>query len=79
MTTLPPVPGFSVTVTVKEKMLDSLVAAPQSFINKTSGLLGVFNGDITDDLTSPDGTVLNSNLNVTSEKELFEKFGELCK
>ena len=67
------------TVTVKEKMLDSLVAAPQSFINKTSGLLGVFNGDITDDLTTADGTVLNSNLNVTSEKEIFEKFGEPCK
>ena len=73
------VAGFSLTITLLEQMLDSVVAAPQSFTNKTSGLLGVFNGDVSDDLTAPNGTVLDSNLNVTSEKDIFNKFGELCK
>lgn len=66
------------TVTVNEKMLDNLLAAPPLFMNKTSGLLGVFNNDMSDDLTTVDGTVLDSNLNVTTEKDIYELLGEPC-
>ena len=39
--------------------------------------MGVFNGDTTDDLTAPDGRVLDSN--ATTEVEIFDHFGEPCK
>ena len=68
--------GFSLTVGLKTEQLDITVAAPNTFKNNTLGLLGLFNGDLTDDLMTPAGQLLP---NTSTEKTIFENFGELCK
>ena len=44
--------------------------------NNTAGLLGVYNGNQMDDLTTPDGTVLD--IATVSENDIYHNFGELC-
>ena len=68
--------GFTLTVRVNEGQLDVTVATPHSYRNNTQGLLGVFNGDPTDDLMTPSGQLLPS---TSSEETIFDNFGELCK
>jgi len=68
--------GFSLTVGLKAEQLDIIVAAPNTFKNKTLGLLGLFNDDFTDDLVTPSGERLP---NTSTEKTIFYNFGELCK
>jgi len=68
--------GFSLTVGLKAEQLDVIVAAPNTFKNNTLGLLGLFNGDLTDDLFTPNGELLP---NTSTEKTIFYNFGELCK
>ena len=68
--------GCSIYVTLKNGKIDVIVSAPSSFYNKTSGLLGVFNKNPDDDLTTPNGTVLPKN---STEEEIYHNFGELCK
>ena len=38
-----------VVVQVVHNMLDLLISVPPTFVNQTAGLMGVFNGDPTDD------------------------------
>ena len=64
-----------------EKALDYLspviVSVPKSFVDRTMGLLGYYNGDKTDDLLPPGGLdplPLNSDLITT-----HEGFGLFCK
>ena len=40
------------------------------------GLLGIFNGDVSDDFTAPDGSKISIN---SSQQEIYEKFGIHCK
>ena len=53
------------------------VGLPKSFYNRTSGLMGIFNGDMDDDMTPRGGTEplpLDSTL-----KTIHESFGITCK
>ena len=50
------------------------IALPDSFKNKTSGLLGVFNDNPDDDFRDRNGTILD----LFTEREIYE-FGLLCK
>ena len=43
---------------------------------KTNGLLGTYNKNTSDDLTTPDGTVISAN---STEEEIYYKFGLTCK
>ena len=54
-----------------------LVSLPETFKNQTSGLMGSYNGDLTDDLMPPNSNVpipFNSSL-----QTIHEEFGILCK
>ena len=53
-----------------------LTSFSPSYQNSTLGLIGKWNGDIEDDFTLPNGTVLPIDL---SESEIFFQFGEQCK
>jgi hypothetical protein len=47
-----------------------------SYENYTTGLVGKWNGNMEDDFTLPNGTVLPIDM---SESEIFYRFGEECK
>jgi len=69
--------GFTITVSLNESQLAITVAAPDSFLSDTKGLLGVFNKNTSDDLTPADGSPpLSEDANETT---IFYKFGETCK
>lgn len=54
--------GISVNISIRNGLLDYVVALPESFKGTTRGLLGNFNGNPDDDLMSPDGSqTLGSN------------------
>ena len=65
------------TLTLKVGALSITMTVPAHLQSKTSGLLGIFNGNTTDDLTAPDGTVLDTNS--TNEVEIYDYFGKLCR
>lgn len=67
--------GVSVTVSVSFGLLSFVTTIPQSFEGAVEGLLGNFNGDSSDDLTYPNGTVLD----VDSPDRLIHDFGQSCK
>jgi hypothetical protein len=67
--------GGSVVVTLQTSFLEVSAALPDSFINMTSGLLGVFNNNPDDDFRDRNGFVLDLN----SEQEIYEQFGLICK
>jgi hypothetical protein len=46
-----------------------------AYENNSLGLMGKWNGDMTDDFTLPNGTVLPIDM---SEPDIFHKFGEQC-
>lgn len=60
---------------VTSTLVISLITSPSLF-GITKGLLGTFNGDITDDFLRPDGIYLNIN---ATDDEIFHNFGQLCK
>ncbi|XP_035660212.1 uncharacterized protein LOC118404934 [Branchiostoma floridae] len=64
--------GVTVTVSLQKLMLNVQFGSPESFENTTRGLLGVWNGNILDDFTYPNGTVLQppDDRNLT-EEEIF--------
>ena len=70
--------GFTLTIGVTSQQLDITVGASEQFKEQTKGLMGVFNGDPTDDLLPP-GENARPLANSSSEKSIFEDFGELCK
>ncbi|XP_036359396.1 mucin-4-like, partial [Octopus sinensis] len=67
--------GVDVSVTVGIRMLTVTVSLPEGYKNTTltSGLMGVYNDDKKDDLTTPNGTVLPE---TSSERDIFYKFGQ---
>ncbi|KAK2172014.1 hypothetical protein NP493_1002g01061 [Ridgeia piscesae] len=68
--------GLSLTIGVSAEQLDITVGAPDTFKNQTKGLMGVFNGDPMDDLLPP-GVNAVALSNSSSEKTIFNEFGEL--
>ena len=60
------------------EQLDITVGASDDFKENTKGLMGVFNGDPTDDLQPPDESAVHLS-NSSSEKTIFNEFGEKCK
>ena len=68
---------MTLRIEVKMHQLGIAVGIPVRFKNKTKGLLGIYNDDVTDDLTPPNGERLSTN--ASSEREIYYKFGELCK
>ncbi|XP_033095614.1 mucin-like protein [Anneissia japonica] len=65
--------GFAISVTPSIDMFNILVSIPESFKNKTKGLLGIWNGDKSDDFSFPNGTILP--VNSSNENEIF-RYGE---
>ncbi|XP_031569004.1 uncharacterized protein LOC116303578, partial [Actinia tenebrosa] len=65
--------GISVKMTDVKDSLAILLAAPERFKNKTRGLLGVWNDDPEDDLTTPTGRVLPTN---ATGRMLHYEFGQ---
>ena len=70
--------GFSLTIGVSVEQLDITVGAPANYKNKTKGMMGVFNDNATDDLLPPGENAVPLS-NSSSEKTIFNEFGELCK
>ncbi len=66
--------GGSLSVTMENSFLGIAVELSNNFRNETRGLLGVFNGDGSDDFTLPNGTVLE----ISTESEIYQ-FGLECK
>uniref|UniRef100_A0A2C9JE70 Cubilin n=1 Tax=Biomphalaria glabrata TaxID=6526 RepID=A0A2C9JE70_BIOGL len=60
---------FGITVSITNQFMQFTVSINQKYRNLTRGLLGNFNGDITDDFVFPNGTQLPDN---SSERILFE-------
>ncbi|XP_031570637.1 uncharacterized protein LOC116304951 isoform X2 [Actinia tenebrosa] len=65
--------GISLTVTEVKGALSILIAMPKSFRNQTKGLLGTWNGNQTDDLTTPSGDVLPAD---ASSRDIHFQFGQ---
>ncbi|XP_078674535.1 uncharacterized protein LOC144912554 [Branchiostoma floridae x Branchiostoma belcheri] len=61
--------GVSATAQVEQGMMSIVFSAPESFKGKTKGLLGVWDGDQTNDFTMYDGTVLSSD---STERQIFD-------
>ena len=69
--------GFTLAIGVKAEQLDITVGAPTEFMNKTQGLMGVFNNDPYDDMLPADGGSALK-LNRSSERAIFLDFGQTC-
>ena len=68
---------FTLSIGVNARQLDITVGAPEKFKNYTKGLMGVFNGDPTDDLLPPGENAVALS-NSSTEKTIFKEFGEKC-
>ena len=68
--------GVSSVVDVFENQLTIQVTSSSNFYNKTMGLLGLNNGDTSDDFTRPDGSTLPIN---STQETIYYGFGKLCK
>ena len=67
--------GATVMVSLQMSFLQTTVILSDSYIDETRGLMGVHNGDPSDDFTLPNDTVLRGNL---TEAEIYS-FGLQCK
>uniref|UniRef100_S4R5G7 VWFD domain-containing protein n=1 Tax=Petromyzon marinus TaxID=7757 RepID=S4R5G7_PETMA len=71
--------GISLNVSSVSGALNFITSLQESFINRTKGLLGVFNKDPTDDFQASNGTVLRFNgSNVPPESQIYYSFGITC-
>ncbi len=66
--------GGSLSLVLENSFLGITVELSENFRNQTRGLLGVFNGDGSDDFTLPNGTVLD----ISQEEDIYQ-FGLECK
>ncbi|XP_059150257.1 fibrillin-1-like isoform X2 [Physella acuta] len=65
--------GVTVKVAVSLKSLEVELDVDQYIRNKTAGLFGNFNGDITDEFVLPNGTMLPANI---TEQQIFYQFAK---
>lgn len=70
------VAGVTIKVHVGVKSLEIELEVDKNLQNKTRGLLGNFNGNLLDEFSLPNGTVLSSNL---SQRGIYEHFAKECK
>ena len=67
--------GLSVELAPGPGLLQLTVIVPANMENSTQGLLGTYNGDLSDDLQFRNGSFIPSN---SSEADIF-KYGQTCK
>ena len=67
--------GVGVNVTLRFGIFSITLNVPQSYMGNTTGLLGNFDQDNTNDFTSRNGTMISSN---SSDTDIF-MFGQTCK
>ncbi|XP_055860776.1 mucin-4-like isoform X7 [Biomphalaria glabrata] len=63
--------GVSIEVYVVQNYMEFSINVPTSYKEKTSGLLGNYNGNPDDDFVLPNGTILS---NSSTERQIFEQF-----
>lgn len=63
------------TTSLTYRSLSFIHTVPNSYWNKTSGLLGNFNGDPSDDLTTPTGQVIST---TSTTQDIHYQFGLKC-
>ena len=66
--------GASLNITIQSGVLSFVILLPQKFRNKTTGLLGNFDGDKTNDYIYRNGTMLSIN---TTDR-ILHTFGQSC-
>ncbi|XP_078670158.1 uncharacterized protein LOC144910683 isoform X24 [Branchiostoma floridae x Branchiostoma belcheri] len=66
--------GIAIEVAVDVGIMAITVMAPPKFKGNTKGLLGLWNDDVTDDFTRPDGTSISIN---ASDSDIYHSFGQL--
>eukprot|EP00794_Sanderia_malayensis_P020653 gene20653-22694_t len=66
--------GVGAVIEVLKNQLISTVSVPQTFFNKTQGLIGTNNNDKNDDLTRPNGTHISIN---STQEYIYYEFGAL--
>ncbi|XP_069068700.1 mucin-4-like [Pleurodeles waltl] len=59
---------LSVSISASFGILSAITSLPDQYMNRTRGLLGVWNSDTTDDFTMPNGTTISIN---STERETF--------
>ena len=67
--------GVVIIIKASNDILSFQLSVPQIFRDNTKGLLGVWNGNQSDDFLAPDGIIISVNSN---ESEIFKHFGEKC-
>ena len=64
-----------VTVTLGQHLITYTLELSEDMLNDTVGLVGKFNGDVSDDFTVPDGSTININ---STDETIFHQFGQKC-
>ena len=67
--------GWGLEVRVAVRSISFNVIYPEEAVNKTEGLLGVYNKNPSDDLKPPTGQTLPPK---SSERTIFTEFGQKC-
>ena len=67
--------GVVIIVKAANDILSFQLSIPETFYDKTKGLLGVWNNKQDDDFLIPDGTTISIQ---STEEEIFHQFGEKC-
>ena len=69
---------IALEVYVGIRNLEFTVTVPTALKGDTSGMMGNYNDDSSDDFQLPDGTQLTSD-QTNTERKIFENFGRECK
>ncbi|EDV27736.1 uncharacterized protein TRIADDRAFT_53733 [Trichoplax adhaerens] len=66
--------GISAEIQAVTETLVASIVTSSSLLGITKGLLGTYNGNVTDDFLRPDGTYLSIN---ATDEEIYHQFGQL--
>ena len=67
--------GVAIVVKAANDIISFQLSMPETFYDKTKGLLGVWNDNQDDDFLRPDGTTVPVD---STEEMIFHQFGEKC-